>query len=264
MKNFIVYEITNKINNKKYIGCHVTKNLNDDYMGSGKYLKNAIKKYGIENFEKIILHYCDNEIEMLRKERELVNEDIVNSDDYYNLSLGGNSFYHINNNLETSSINKVIVKDEQGNILKVKKDNKDYLNGKLISIRKEKTLCKDINNDYYWINTKDERYLDTLQPINKGLVLAKNSDDKIMMIDKDNEQFKNGEFKPFWFNRKHTDETKRKIGEKNSIHQKGEKNSQFGTCWIILEKEKKCIKINKIELKDYIKKGWKKGRKMNW
>ena len=59
-----------------------------------------------------------------------------------------------------------------------------------------------------------------------------------------------------------------KLKRKNTLHekehQKGSKNSQFGTCWIILESDKKCIKINKNELDNYLSKGWKKGRKMNW
>ena len=60
--------------------------------------------------------------------------------------------------------------------------------------------------------------------------------------------------------KKHTEETKNKIGKKNSIKQQGEKNSQFGTCWI--NKNKINKKIKKEELYQWISMGWEIGRKI--
>jgi hypothetical protein len=73
----------------KYIGKHATENIHDGYMGSGLYLKNAIKKYGKNAFRKEILFLFDCESDMENKERELVNENIISDNNYYNISLGG-------------------------------------------------------------------------------------------------------------------------------------------------------------------------------
>lgn len=92
---YTVYRITNKVNNRYYIGKHQTKDINDGYMGSGKLIIQAIKKYGIENFEKEILHVFNTEDEMNDKEAELV----VISEETYNLCEGGKGgFSYINNN----------------------------------------------------------------------------------------------------------------------------------------------------------------------
>ena len=89
-KYYYVYRIVNDVNGKEYIGFHSTNDMEDGYMGSGKLLKLAIEKYGIEHFKKEIVRIFDNKEEAESLERELVNEEYVNRDDTYNLSLGGN------------------------------------------------------------------------------------------------------------------------------------------------------------------------------
>ena len=85
-----VYEITNKINGKKYIGKHSTNNLNDKYMGSGVAISEAIKKYGIENFSKNILHLCNSEEEAFKFELlEIEKVEATKNSLYYNIASGG-------------------------------------------------------------------------------------------------------------------------------------------------------------------------------
>lgn len=86
---FTIYQTTNKINGKIYIGKHQTENPDDSYLGSGIALKNAIKKYGIENFKKDILFDFDTEKEMNIKEKELLTEEFVKRKDNYNKGVGG-------------------------------------------------------------------------------------------------------------------------------------------------------------------------------
>lgn len=86
---YIIYETTNLINGKKYIGKHITDNLNDGYLGSGVYLKRAIKKYGKDNFKKDVLLYCESEEDMNNKENEMINNNMISGEDYYNLAYGG-------------------------------------------------------------------------------------------------------------------------------------------------------------------------------
>ena len=55
-----IYKTTNLVNGKFYVG----KCMNDPrekYLGSGKLLKQAIEKYGEENFKREILQYCAQE-----------------------------------------------------------------------------------------------------------------------------------------------------------------------------------------------------------
>jgi len=92
-----LYQITNHINGKIYVGVHVTDDINDGYMGSGKILNAAIQKHGIENFTKTILEFFETSNDMFQKEEEIVNEAFVQRSDTYNIKIGGKGgFDYIN------------------------------------------------------------------------------------------------------------------------------------------------------------------------
>lgn len=95
--HYLIYQITHIASGKIYIGKHQTNDPNDGYMGSGKHITRAIRKYGIDAFQKIILFSFSSEDEMNNKERELVTEDFCARDDTYNICSGGSGgFGYIN------------------------------------------------------------------------------------------------------------------------------------------------------------------------
>jgi hypothetical protein len=112
---YTIYRITNQINGKCYVGKHQTKDLNDGYMGSGKLIKRAIVKYGIENFSKEILHVFNTEKEMNAKEAEIVTEDFCKNS--YNLCKGGQGgFGFINSNPDQFLTEKRLKSLERGKL----------------------------------------------------------------------------------------------------------------------------------------------------
>jgi len=86
---YTVYKITNVVNEKIYVGVHQTENLDGGYMGSGNLIKRAIRKYGVENFEKEYLAIFDNRDDMFDMEAIIVNEEFVTSSNTYNMKEGG-------------------------------------------------------------------------------------------------------------------------------------------------------------------------------
>jgi len=83
-----IYMTTNKINGKKYIGMS-TRN-DDNYYGSGSLIHSAIRKYGKESFEKVILEECDNIDDLSKSEKKWIEQfDAVNSNEFYNIIYGG-------------------------------------------------------------------------------------------------------------------------------------------------------------------------------
>lgn len=88
MTHFI-YLTTNLATNEKYIGKHCG-DINDNYLGSGKILQRAIKKYGKENFKREILYISKNAQENNEKEKEFIKAfNAVEDKKFYNISEGG-------------------------------------------------------------------------------------------------------------------------------------------------------------------------------
>lgn len=223
---YLIYKITNTVNNKIYIGKHQTNNKDDNYMGSGKILKRSIEKYGIDKFKKEILFECDSLEEMNQKEADIVDEEFVARLDTYNIKLGGQGGWDFcNNNLDI-----------------------DYKERSINGNKKFQELLQ--NREYFcWYNKK----LDIICQSPEWIEKVKNGI---------YEKIKRDGF--FHKSHKHTDESKAKIGKANSVHQKGEKNSNYGKCWIYNEELKESKSIKKDELHFWIEKGWKKGRKMKF
>ncbi len=74
MHKYTVYKTTNSVNGKYYIGVHKTTDINDSYLGSGTYIKNAIAKYGVSCFIKEVLAVFDTQQEAWDKETQIIEQ----------------------------------------------------------------------------------------------------------------------------------------------------------------------------------------------
>lgn len=86
-----IYKTVNLLNGRSYVGQHSTNKEYDSYIGSGSELKEDIKKYGINNFLKGIIEYCNNQEELNEREKYWINKfDTINNG--YNICKGGGDF----------------------------------------------------------------------------------------------------------------------------------------------------------------------------
>lgn len=93
-----VYLWINKINHKMYVGSHIG-NVNDGYVGSGMIFNRAMKKYGINNFHRLILEIIDDDDQVRLREQYWIDYfDAANNPMFYNLRAKvGGGFEYINN-----------------------------------------------------------------------------------------------------------------------------------------------------------------------
>lgn len=254
------YKITNTINNHFYYGVHNTDNLNDGYMGSGKRLHYAYRKYGMENFKKEILKFFNSKEEAYEYESEIVNENMINNPECYNIVTGGKGSFP----KECNDSNKIRVRDINDNCFVTTKNDPRWINGELTGITKGKFVFR--NKITKEIKSLDISSVDLTiwEHIITNTVNVKDKYGNYLNVSKYDPRYLSGELTVIWKDKKHTEETKQKMSltHKKNQHQKGEKNSQFGTCWIHNDKENK--KIKKEELNKYCDLGWIKGRKMKF
>ncbi|EJS9580556.1 GIY-YIG nuclease family protein [Salmonella enterica] len=202
------YKITNKINNKIYIGAHSTENLDDGYMGSGKLLKRAQDKYGIENFSKEILEFFDDKTSMFESEKNIVTEEFLKRPDVYNLKLGGEGGWdHLNTKEYLDKKKEASLKGAAA--FKTRFENDLDLKEKYRKMGSER--FKQL-----WDNPKyREKFLNT-----KSFLGKTHTPETI---------------------------NKMKESHARNKHQKGEKNSQFGMMWIHSLDEKVSKRIKKTD-----------------
>jgi len=88
-----IYITTNLINGKRYIGQKTSEIfLGNKYLGSGKYIKLAIKKYGLDNFEVELIEECNSRDEL--NDREVYWISYYNAcklRSFYNVAEGGHN-----------------------------------------------------------------------------------------------------------------------------------------------------------------------------
>jgi len=186
---YYIYKTINVINGKYYIGMHSTDNLNDGYIGSGTHLKRSIIKYGKQNFKTEILEFLSTKEELIKREKEIINEDILNDPNSMNLQPGG------------------------GGGLSGEEHKRKFLHAGGMSALPRLEKYREIH----------------LHKMKTDIEYRERCLDKI----RGNKSFEG---------KHHRDESKKKIGEANSIKQKGNLNSQFGTCWITNGIENKKLK----------------------
>lgn len=169
---YTVYKITNILNEKYYIGMHKTDNLDDGYMGSGKIISQSIKKYGVENFRKEILHIFDNEKDMKSKEKELV----VLEEMSYNLCPGGKGgFGYINNSDIPKFKNKKHTEDTKEKISISMLNNKNF-SGKKHTEESKKTIGEKVKKKLSGSTKSEEHKKKISEAIKRKWLEKKNAD----------------------------------------------------------------------------------------
>lgn len=187
---------------------HSTYNLEDGYLGSGLIVKRSIEKYGKDNHIKEVVSYHDPREDLIKEEKSLVTEEVIDREFCMNIRPGGTGGFTIEHQRMAGSLS---LKSQWER----RKENPELMEEFL-------KICSNNLKEY----------------INKGT---------------HNYSTFKGRF--------HSQESKDKMSKNSQEPSKGEKNSQFGTCWIYNSEGNK--KINKLEIEKYISLGWTKGRKMN-
>jgi group I intron endonuclease len=198
----IVYKITNKIDNKQWIG-QTIRSLEERWAEHCKkqspcrYLKNAIQKYGRENFEIKILVRCNSIEEMNRREQYYIRLLNTLAPNGYNLDSGGK--------------NKLVHPDTRRKLSESLKGNKHPNFGKAMSEEQKFKISeaqKGKNHRMFGRHLSEETKV-KISKSNKGRTVSQETKNK-------QSEVRTGRFKGkenHFFGKNHSEETKRKISE---------------------------------------------------
>lgn len=157
----VIYKITNKINGKIYIG-QTTEGFDRRYRKDfcklhDGYLKNAINKYGVDNFDFCkILDVAFSKTELDIKERHYIKLYNSNNKIYgYNLTEGGQNASSYQNKTE-----------EEMKIIK----NKISKSNKISQNRPKTKALHSKNSKQYWANLTEEEKIELGRKIGKKVV----------------------------------------------------------------------------------------------
>lgn len=280
-----IYLVTNRINNKKYIGKRESSEFDEHYWGSGKYLQNAIYKYGKENFSREILEWAETREELCKLEEEYICKyNAVESSEYYNLTkggLGGGSY-----GADNGSYGKHWYTDGESQVLCLEENCPQGWYPGYSETRKKQTQQINLGKKFTEEHRKkiseahkadpsrsmlgkhqSEYQKQRTSEVHKGKTIPLEMRKRISKTLKDG--YKQGRISKrvgkevSEETRKkisealtgstrgpHTDETKRKIGMKNSVALRGR---------IYVNNGVDCLRIFPDQLTDYIEKGYSKG-----
>ena len=212
----------------------MTYDKDDKYMGSSKYLKKDIKKFGRQNFEKEILHTFYNKEDVMEKEKEIVNKEFCYNPNTYNKQEGGVNVF--------GAPNMFAARDKEGNVYRIYNDDPRYFSGELVGVTKGMIMVRyknDPDGKCFRVYKNDQRYINgDVIVISKGKITVRNENGICFNVDKNDSRWLSGELKQVTkgltqhpncsqLGRKRSDETKKK-NSNNAKLRVGEKNSMFG------------------------------------
>ena len=278
-----IYKTINLINNKIYVGKKKSDVfLKEQYLGSGKYITNAINKYGKENFSVELIDSAETLEELNEKEIYWINYfDARNSNIGYNIAPGGDGGCvwgekenHPSKHTDRKGIKNPFfgkhhsddTKNKIKTTWKIKTEN-GYVNSLkgMVRIRKEgiiKYCTKDeidlyVNNGWscYFLEEQKKQQLRDEGKLLPGMTGKHQSEYAKIQASKthkgkiiSSEQIE--KFKATCMSR--TEE------EKILIHNHYSE-SQKKLCWVVNESGD-VLRINKDNLDSYILKGYQRGR----
>lgn len=148
------YRITNKKTGQFYFGIHSTNDLNDNYMGSGTFLKKEYRLWGKDMFYKEILKFFETREDLIKYEQAIVNEDVLNNPLCLNIIKGGLAGLGAG-----FTVGLVTVKDSSGNYFDVKTNDPRYISGELVSVNKNMVSVRDVFGNTFKVHVNDPRYI---------------------------------------------------------------------------------------------------------